>query len=370
MLITVNGIEYGQKEIDALVSEADAIVETFGIPGLESEIEAFEETMAAPSFWSRGDAPDVASAAGAAKRRLDTALSVRAKAGDVLEAASLADEDPEFAEMAADAIKSLEVAVASASDALLFSGEYDGADAIVTIHPGEGGLEAQDFARMLFQMYSAYAQAKKWKAEVLDFVPDELRGTERAVLQVSGDLAYGMLCHETGVHRLVRISPTDEKERRHTSFASVEVMPVLPESAKIELDERDISWDVYRSSGPGGQGVNTTDSAVRATHIPTGIVVTCQVERSQLQNKERARAMLRSKLWERQQEEERRKRDELAGEKSTSAWGHAIRHYVLYPYKQIKDDRTGEKYSNADAILAGDMEQMLMDLKRWAAGKR
>ena len=240
------------------------------------------------------------------------------------------------------------------------------ATAILTVSPGQGGLEAQDWTEMLYNMYSRYADSKGWKVKVLDLVPGaEAVGLNKATLQIEGRLAYGMLRSENGVHRLVRISPTDVKQRRHTTFAAVEVLPVLPDDIEVNLDMNDVRVDVYRSSGPGGQCVNTTDSAVRLTHMPTGIVVTCQNEKSQLQNKDAAIRVLKSKLYEIEQQKRRDQIDELRGERMENSFGSQIRNYVLFPYQLVKDVRSGVETGNVDAVLDGDIEQFVVGYHKW-----
>lgn len=248
-----------------------------------------------------------------------------------------------------------------------FSGKFDKEDAILTINPGQGGLEAQDWTEMLYKMYAHYCENKGWKYRVLDIVKGERIGLDRVTMQISGHNAYGMLRSEIGVHRLVRISPTDIKKRRHTTFASVEVLPVLPDDIEVDLDMNDVRVDVYRSSGPGGQCVNTTDSAVRLTHIPTGIVVTCQNEKSQLLNKEAALSVLKSKLYEIEELKRREEIDELRGEKQDSSFGSQIRNYVLYPFQLVKDTRTNIETSNTTAVLNGDIDDFVIGYHKYIA---
>ena len=250
-----------------------------------------------------------------------------------------------------------------------FTDELDHGDAIVTIKPGQGGLEAQDWCEMLFRMYLKYCDRRGWKVDINDAPVAEVIGLDRATFTVSGKNAYGMLRAEQGVHRLVRISPTDDKKRRQTSFAGVEVLPVLPEDIEVAIDPNDLRIDVYHASGPGGQGVNTTDSAVRITHIPTGTVVTCQNERSQLQNKAAAMNILRSRLYEIEKEKREAELDELRGPKREISFGNQIRSYVLYPYQLIKDLRTGTETGNVEFVLSdGDLDQFIIAYHRWVVG--
>lgn len=222
---------------------------------------------------------------------------------------------------------------------------------------------------MLYRMYTHYASDKGWKVSDLDVVPGEGIGLDKATIQISGRNAYGMLRSEAGVHRLVRISPTDDKKRRHTTFAGVEVLPVLPDDIEVDLNPADVRVDVYRSSGPGGQCVNTTDSAVRLTHIPTGIVVTCQNEKSQLQNKEAAFRVLKAKLYELEQARRQEELDDLRGERMDNSFGSQIRNYVLYPYQLIKDVRTGIETGNVDSVLDGDIDEFVLGYHKWRASQ-
>ncbi|MDR0888933.1 MAG: peptide chain release factor 2 [Coriobacteriales bacterium] len=247
-----------------------------------------------------------------------------------------------------------------------FTGEYDHGDAIVSVNPGQGGLEAQDWTRMLFEMYTKYASRRDWKVEVLDAPAADVIGLDHATFIIHGHNAYGMLRSEIGTHRLVRISPTDANSRRQTTFAGVEVLPVLPDDIEVDIQESDLRIDVYRSSGPGGQSVNTTDSAVRITHIPTNTVVTCQNEKSQIQNREAAMRILRARLYELEQRKRDAEIEELRGEKRDASWGNQIRNYVLYPYKLVKDTRTGIETGNTDAVLdEGDLDMFVIGFHRW-----
>ena len=241
-----------------------------------------------------------------------------------------------------------------------FTGEFDESDAIVTIVPGQGGLEAQDWTEMLFKMYVRYAESKGWKVDVHDAPAGDVIGLDRATFTVHGLNAYGMLQAEQGVHRLVRISPTDVKKRRQTTFAGVTVLPVLPDEVEVDIKDEDLRIDVYRSSGPGGQSVNTTDSAVRITHIPSGIVVTCQNEKSQHKNKDSALSILRARLYEAEKEKREAELEELRGPRAEITWGSQIRNYILYPYQLVKDVRTGIETGNVDAVLAGDIDNFIV----------
>ncbi len=239
------------------------------------------------------------------------------------------------------------------------SGEYDGYDAILSIHPGAGGTEAQDWAEMLLRMYTRWAEDRGYSVEILDLLPGEEAGIKSVTLLVKGRNAYGYLKAEKGVHRLVRISPFDASGRRHTSFASVDVLPDVPDDGEVDIDPKELRIDTYRSSGAGGQHVNKTESAVRITHIPTGIVVTCQTERSQHANREAALRILRAKLLERKEEEQRQKLAELRGENTEIAWGNQIRSYVFQPYTLVKDHRTNVEVGNVQAVMDGELDPFI-----------
>ena len=247
----------------------------------------------------------------------------------------------------------------------MFTGEHDGANAILTIHAGAGGTEAMDWVSMLMRMYLRWAEAKGFKADVLDLQPGEEAGIKSASLMIRGKHAYGLLRSELGIHRLVRISPFDASGRRHTSFASVMVMPELDDSVHIEINDKDIRIDTYRSSGAGGQHVNKTDSAIRITHFPTGIVVQCQNERSQHSNKDMAMKMLMARLYELEREEKLKAQENLQGDKKDIAWGSQIRSYVLQPYRLITDHRTELKEGNVDAVLDGRLDGFIRAWLLW-----
>lgn len=241
----------------------------------------------------------------------------------------------------------------------LLSEDVDGKNAIVTINAGAGGTESQDWGQMLLRMYQRWAQDKGFKVELLDVQEGEEAGIKSATLTVLGPYAYGLLKSEAGVHRLVRISPFDSNARRHTSFTSVFVTPEIDDDFEVVINPADLRIDVYRAGGKGGQGVNTTDSAVRITHLPTNTVVTCQAERSQIKNREKAMKVLKSRLYERHLEEERKKQEAIESTKKDIAWGSQIRSYVLHPYKMVKDHRTGEVTSAAEKTLDGDLDAFM-----------
>lgn len=248
----------------------------------------------------------------------------------------------------------------------LLNGKYDSRNAILTLHAGAGGTEAMDWTQMLFRMYSMYAEKMGFKVTVLDSLDGEEAGLKSITFLVEGENAYGYLKCEKGVHRLVRISPFDSNARRHTSFASLEVMPELDSSPNIEIRPEDLRIDTYRSSGAGGQHVNKTESAIRITHLPTGIVVSCQTERSQIQNRETAMKMLYGKLAERQEEEELEKLNSIRGELKKIEWGSQIRSYVFHPYNMVKDHRTGYETSNTTAVMGGELQPFIVEYLKLA----
>ena len=243
----------------------------------------------------------------------------------------------------------------------MLSGPYDKNDCILEIHPGAGGTESCDWASMLYRMYLRWCEKKNYKVEILDYQDGDEAGIKSVSIMVKGHNAYGYLKNEKGVHRLVRLSPFDSNNRRHTSFASVEVTPEIEQDTTIEIDEKDLKIDVYRSTGAGGQGVNTTDSAVRITHLPTKIVVTCQNERSQIQNKEQALKVLKSKLLLIKLEEQEKEMNEIKGDQREINFGSQIRSYVMHPYSMVKDHRTNTETSNVDKVLDGDIDLFIED---------
>lgn len=334
-----------------------------------AELANLDSRIANPDFWNDTyNAQQVSKQASDIRDVIERYESACGLLDDIKTATELAEEDPEFGEEIENDLERLEKMLDDFEVESWFNGRFDSSDAILSIHPGSGGLEAQDWTEMLYRMYSRYADSKGWKVKVLDLVPGEGIGLDRASIQIEGRNAYGMLRSESGVHRLVRISPTDDKKRRHTTFAAVEVIPVLPDNdISVEIDPNDVRVDVYRASGPGGQCVNTTDSAVRLTHIPTGIVVTCQNEKSQLQNKEAAFRVLRGRLYELEEKKREAELAELRGEKMDNSFGSQIRNYVLYPYRLIKDTRSNIESGNVEAALDGDIDEFVVGYHRWKA---
>jgi peptide chain release factor 2 len=350
--------------LSATLGSIEAVMD---IESLHKQVAKLDEETARPDLWNdQENAQQVTSKlshlqgelrrVGDLRQRLDDLSVLYELAEDESDPGSLAEAEQERAALHKD-IGSLEVRT-------LLSGEYDNRDALVTIRSEAGGVDAADFAEMLMRMYLRWAERHGYPAQVYDTSPAEEAGIRSATFKVSAPYAYGTLSVEQGTHRLVRISPFDNQGRRQTSFAGVEVLPVVEQTDHVDIDEKDLRVDVFRSSGPGGQGVNTTDSAVRLTHIPTGIVVTCQNERSQLQNKASAMAVLQAKLLERRRQEEQAKLDSLKGDGGTS-WGNQMRSYVLHPYQMVKDLRTDHEVGNPSGVLDGDIDGFLEAGIRW-----
>lgn len=359
-------------ELEALSARLAEVEAYLHIEEARGRVTELEEVSAAPGFWDDAEAAR-AHMAELAQVKGDVGLVDRAheRLSDARAALELADEmgedGSEFVDEAAAAAEELTRAIDEMELSSWFTGEFDHGSAILSIKPGQGGLEAQDWTFMLFKMYMKYFARRGWKVTVNDCPAAEVIGIDRATITVEGKDAFGMLRAEAGVHRLVRISPTDAKKRRQTTFAGVEVIPVLPDDIEIEVAPDDIRVDVYHASGPGGQGVNTTDSAVRVTHIPTGIVVTCQNERSQIQNKAACMQILKARLYELELEKRAETLDEIRGPKTEIGFGNQIRSYVLYPYQMVKDLRSGVETSNVDSVLEdGDLDLFIIGYHRWA----
>ena len=355
-----------EKDLEKVAQRVEAAHGYLHIDERAAELAKLDEEIAQPGFWDDAShAQSVSKQASVLRDTIAEYNEAQALLDDVRAAFDLASEDELFAEEASAALDKLDELLDALEISSWFSERFDGGDAILTVNPGSGGLEAQDWTDMLYRMYVRYADKKNWKVTVLDVVPGEGIGLDKATIQIEGRNAFGMLKSENGVHRLVRISPTDDKKRRHTTFAGVEVLPVLPDDIEVDLNPADVRVDVYRSSGPGGQCVNTTDSAVRLTHIPTNIVVTCQNEKSQLQNKEAAFRVLKAKLYEREEQKRQEELAELRGDRMDNTFGSQIRNYVLYPYQMVKDVRSGIETGNVDAVLDGELDEFVIGYHRW-----
>jgi peptide chain release factor 2 len=345
------------SELEERLAELEGF---FDVEGLREEAEELGKEMSRPGFW---DDPEQAKAVSArfsrVQGRIELLEGLKASLSDSDELLELAEQDGELLPEVEDELRRVERVLEEQEVARLFSGEYDEGDAILTINPGAGGVDSQDWAEMLARMYRRWAERRGLGLEVIEYTEGEEAGIKSATFTVSGEYAFGLLSAERGVHRLVRISPFDAGARRHTSFASVAVAPVVDEAVEVEMEEKDLKVDTYRASGAGGQHVNKTDSAVRITHLPTGIVAQCQNERSQHQNREVAMRVLRARLFELEREKREREIAAQSGEKAEIEWGSQIRSYVLHPYKLVKDHRTGEETANVDRVLDGDLDAFI-----------
>jgi peptide chain release factor 2 len=318
--------------------------------------------MSDPIFWDdQQNAQEVINESNGLKDQVESFLTLQEKYDDLDLSYQLVKEEPDT-----DLEKELVVGVRNLSAelnefelTLLLSEPYDKNNAILELHPGAGGTESQDWASMLLRMYTRWSERKGFKVETLDYLPGDEAGVKSVTLLIKGHNAYGYLKAEKGVHRLVRISPFDASGRRHTSFVSCEVMPDLPDDIEITISPDELKVDTYRASGAGGQHINTTDSAIRITHLPTNTVVTCQTERSQIKNRERAMKMLQAKLFQLKLDEQKAELDEIRGEQKEIGWGSQIRSYVLHPYSLVKDHRTSHEVGNTSAVMDGDLDPFI-----------
>ncbi|KAF0220155.1 MAG: hypothetical protein FD174_1394 [Geobacteraceae bacterium] len=335
----------------------------FDIDRKREDIRELEAKIALPGFWDNNEtAQQVLKERTAMEKMVDTWDRLNRQMEDVQVLIELGSEVED--EAALDEVRKLndglEQGVGRAEFQKMLSGPHDRSSCFVSINAGAGGTESQDWAEMLLRMYLRYCERKGWKTEITDYQAGDEAGVKGVTFAVTGEFGYGYLKAEAGIHRLVRISPFDSNARRHTSFASVFVFPEIEDDIEVKINESDLRVDTYRSSGAGGQHVNTTDSAIRITHMPTGIVVACQTERSQHMNRATAMRVLRAKLYERELEEREAKAAEIGGEKKEIGWGSQIRSYVLHPYKMVKDLRTGVETGNPDAVLDGDLEEFVV----------
>ena len=354
-------LEFEQLNL-RLISNKDELLDlkdALGYDRLKREIEELEMKSSVPGFW---DDPETSQKIVQKTGRLKNTVELYDKSvtlyDDLTVLIEMGDEEGDLSlipEIEAS-IDELEKSLASQRLQTLLTGEYDKNNAILTFHAGAGGTEAMDWVSMLVRMYTRWTERHGFKVQMLDFLDGDEAGLKSATISIEGDNAYGYLKSESGVHRLVRVSPFDASGRRHTSFASLEVMPEITDDADVEVREEDIKMDVFRSSGAGGQHINKTSSAVRLTHIPTGIVVACQNERSQFQNREKAMKMLKSKLLEIKEREHLEKIEDIKGVQKDIAWGSQIRSYVFMPYTLAKDHRTGFESGNINAVMDGDLD--------------
>ena len=359
------------KELDRTLHTIEQVLD---VPAMRAEVAELQEQVSAPDLWDdQPNAQRVTGRLSVLQSEIDRVTGLRQRLDDVRVLLEMAEEDDD-ADVAAETRQEAETETGRLAKAIeglevrtLLSGEYDSREALVTIRSGAGGVDAADFAEMLMRMYLRWAERHNYPAEVYDTSYAEEAGLKSATFGVRAPYAYGTLSVESGTHRLVRISPFDNQGRRQTSFAAVEVVPVLEQTDEIDIPDEEIRVDVYRSSGPGGQSVNTTDSAVRLTHIPTGIVVSCQNEKSQLQNKATAMVILKAKLLAVKRAEERATLDELRGDVAGS-WGDQMRSYVLHPYQMVKDLRTEQETGNTQSVFDGDIDDFIEAGIRWRRG--
>lgn len=331
----------------------------FDIDNLEGELVSLEKQTTEQNFWEDSkNSSKVLKRINEIKNKVEHFKKTKNEVSNLIEIVELLkqESDAELEKELQKGVLLLEKDIEKLEVSILLSGKYDSNNAIITLHPGAGGTEAQDWVEMLYRMYTRWANAHNYKVEELDYLPGDEAGIKSVTFLVSGDYAYGYLKGEQGVHRLVRISPFDAGGRRHTSFASVEVLPEISEDVEVDINPDDLRIDTYRASGAGGQHINKTSSAVRITHIPTNIVVACQTERSQIQNRETAIKMLKSKLLHLKEQEHKDTIDELKGIQMDIAWGSQIRSYVFCPYTLVKDHRTSYEVGNVEAVMDGDLD--------------
>ncbi|MFM2277280.1 MAG: hypothetical protein RIT12_676 [Actinomycetota bacterium] len=355
------------QEIKQIRATFATIAEVTDVPKLDKEIEQLEVDVQMPNLWDNAEQAQKLTSALSKKQAQRTRIQDIASRLDDLEVLielANSESDKSAATEATAELEALKKLVAEQEVETLLNGEYDSRAAIITIRSGAGGDDATDFAEMLMRMYLRYAEKQSWPSQVLDISHAEGAGIKSATFEIDAPYAYGQLSVEAGTHRLVRMSPFNAAGKRQTSFAAVEVVPLIEQTDVIDIPESDIRIDVFRSSGPGGQSVNTTDSAVRITHIPTGTVVSCQNEKSQLQNKASAMRVLQSRLLEIRRTEEEATKKQLAGE-ATASWGDQMRSYVLAPYQMVKDLRTNFEVNNPDVVFDGDIAGFIASGIRW-----
>ena len=356
------------NDLKALDGTLTSIERVLDVPKLREELVDLEEQAAMPGLWDDQEkAQRITGRMSVVQADLKRIESYRSRLDDLAVLYEMAaEEDDEGTEAEADReLAAITKEIGTFEVRTLLSGEYDERHALVQISPGQGGTEAQDWALMLWRIYYRWAERHGHELDVFEWQEAEEAGVKSVVFQVKAPYAYGTLAGEHGVHRLVRISPFDNQDRRQTTFAAIDVTPVVETTDFVDIDEKELRVDVFRSSGPGGQGVNTTDSAVRITHLPTNIVVSCQNERSQIQNRAAAMVVLQTKLLERKREEELAAMDAIRGDKSANAMGSQIRNYVLHPYQMVKDLRTGVETSNTQGVLDGEIDELIEAAIRW-----
>lgn len=348
------------EKTSELEERLEELEQFFDVEKLRKRSENLTEEMSRPGFWDNPDqAREVSAQFSRIEGRLRLLEELRGRLSDSEELLELAEEDGELLSEVEGELEHVERVLEEQEIARLFAGEYDEGPAILTINSGAGGVDSQDWADMLARMYRRWAERREFSLEVIEVTEGEEAGIKSATFSIDGEYAFGLLSAERGVHRLVRISPFDAGARRHTSFASVAVAPVIDDAVAVDVDEKELKVDTYRASGAGGQHVNKTDSAVRITHLPSGIVVQCQNERSQHQNREVAMRILRARLFELEREKREQEIAAQSGEKANIEWGSQIRSYVLHPYKLVKDLRSGEQTGDVDRVLDGEIDRFI-----------
>ncbi len=338
---------------------------------LREELSKIDDIMSKQGFWEDQDkAKQTIQRRKWLEETLESLEGIEKSLADVEDLSAITpEEDTDTWAILEEEMETLDKKLRDLELKTYLSGEMDPKNAYLTIQAGAGGTEACDWADMLFRMYRRWAERKGYDVEIVDITPDDVAGIKSVTMLIKGPYAYGYLKGEQGVHRLVRISPFDANARRHTSFAAVSVMPQIDEDIKIDIKDEDLKIETFRASGAGGQYVNKTDTAVRITHLPTGIVVSCQQERSQFQNRRKALELLKAKLYQLEQEKLEKKKKELEGEKTDIGWGHQIRSYVFHPYRMIKDLRTGYETGNVDAVMDGEIDEFIEQYLKWNAKK-
>ncbi|HPT54057.1 MAG TPA: peptide chain release factor 2 [Fervidobacterium sp.] len=354
-------ITYEQKQrIEELKKKYEDIIEVFHPEDKKERLKELEEESLKPDFWvDQKKAQQVNREIQRMRKIVEHMDKIGTLFEDLEVGIELAEEDPSMLENIEEILDEVSERIRDFELELILNGRFDDANAYLIIHPGAGGTESQDWASMLLRMYMRWTERKGYSAELVDYQEGEEAGIKSATLYIEGDFAYGYLKHERGVHRLVRISPFDANKRRHTSFASVNVLPEIEDDIDIEIRPEDLRVDTYRASGAGGQYVNKTESAIRITHIPTGIVVSCQTERSQLQNRETAMKMLKARLYQLEIEKRRRQIEQIQGELREISWGNQIRSYVFQPYTMVKDHRTDVETGNIEAVMDGEIDAFI-----------
>jgi peptide chain release factor 2 len=359
-LVLLEQARLALKELDAQIRELGV---SLNLPGLLLQLEELEAKASEPEFWNdMENSQKVLQRTKSLRARVETFQKLQSECDDLLTLAELGLEEKDESVLAEitpqmDAVKHQYEKMFLST---LLTGEYDQNNAIFTLHAGAGGTEAMDWVQMLYRMFVRWAEASGFETRVLDMLDGEEAGIKSVTVEVAGENAYGFMRSEKGVHRLVRISPFDSSGRRHTSFASMDVMPELDDNIVVDINPDDLKMDVYRSSGAGGQHVNKTSSAVRITHLPTGIIVACQNERSQVQNREMAMKMLKAKLLELKEREQQEKMNQIQGEQMDIAWGSQIRSYVFCPYTLVKDHRTNHENGNVQAVMDGELDDFIL----------